>query len=176
MRQRARTAFHFAGTIGTLALLIGWLVWLRPVALGGSATYVLVRGDSMEPTYRNGDLVLLDRATAYGAGDIVGYRVPAGDIGAGQLVIHRIVGTLADGTFELRGDNNPSTDPWRPDAGDVAGVARASAPAIGALLAALTRPTVAAALALALLVVWAIMSGWFEARPRGGTESEARRR
>ena len=48
-----------AGRIGLAILLVlvaGWVVFLRPVSLGGSVMYIVIRGDSMEPAYQSGDL------------------------------------------------------------------------------------------------------------------------
>ena len=145
-----------AGRLATFAFVLGWFVWLRPVALGGPATYVLVRGDSMEPTYHGGDLVVLERAPTYVAGEVVAYRVPQGELGAGRLVIHRIVAIDGRGVLELQGDNNPSMDPWQPTRADVAGHAAFAIPAVGSVLALLARPAVAAALAVSLLVALGI--------------------
>src|SRR4029079_17591415 len=63
-----------------------WVLVLRPTSLGGPATYIVIRGDSMDPTYATGDLVILEQAASYGPGDIVAYRVPAGELGAGLAV------------------------------------------------------------------------------------------
>ncbi len=138
----------------TLAFVAIWFVCLRPSALGGWVTYVVVRGDSMLPTYETGDLVVLTPEATYHVGDVVGYRVPAGELGAGLLVVHRIVDVAGD-RFVLRGDNNPAPDPWQPTAGDVAGSVFVAAPGLGRTLAWIRQPAVIAA-AAAALVVWIV--------------------
>jgi signal peptidase I len=141
-----------------MVVLFGlWFVALRPASLGGSMTYLVVRGDSMEPTYRSGDLVVLRTAARYAVGDIVGYRVPAGEIGAGHLVIHRIAGGDADLGYAMQGDNNPSIDPWMPRPTDIAGVAWIALPAAGRLLVVVHQPVVAGALAVALLMGFLVL-------------------
>jgi len=136
-----------------LVALVGvWAVTLRPQSLGGPALFVLVRGDSMEPAYRTNDLVVVRTEARYGVGDVVAYRVPAGELGAGRLVLHRIVGVGADGRFTLLGDNNPAPDPWRPDPADVAGRAWVGLPGAGQLLAFVLGPVTLAALAAAVVV------------------------
>lgn len=136
-----------------LVVLVGaWAVTLRPQSLGGPALFVLVRGDSMEPAYRTNDLVVVRAEPPYVVGDVVAYRVPDGELGAGRLVLHRIVDVGADGRFTLLGDNNPAPDPWRPDPDDVAGRVWIGLPGAGQLLAFVLRPVILAALAAAIVV------------------------
>lgn len=123
-----------AGIAITLVLVGLWVVLLRPQALGGPLTYLVVRGDSMEPTYHSGDLVILRSAPAYATREIVAYRVPAGEVGAGHLVVHRITGGDGDAGFLMQGDNNPSVDPWMPRSSDIAGEAWILLPGAGRIL------------------------------------------
>ena len=46
---RSWVAFCFTLILG-LSVLALWFVYLRPVTLGGSASYVIVNGPSMQPT------------------------------------------------------------------------------------------------------------------------------
>ena len=98
-----------------------WTVFLRPQLLGGPATYVLVSGTSMEPTLHNGDIVVVRRHESYRIGQIVAFRVPRGEVGAGAIVIHRITGGAALGGYELEGDNRETPDLWHPHATDIVG-------------------------------------------------------
>lgn len=146
------------GGIATALLLIGlWAVVLRPQALGGPVTYLVIRGDSMEPTYRTGDLLVVRAAERYAVGDIVAYRVPAGDVGAGHLVVHRIAAGDGDAGYLMQGDNNPSVDPWMPRSSDIAGRAWVAVPGVGRMLTFLHRPAAAGALAVALLVAFTLV-------------------
>jgi signal peptidase len=168
-----------AGSLAVCLLLVGfWFIALRPQSLGGPVTYLVIRGDSMEPTYRSGDLVVVSVGNTFAAGDVVAYRVPSGEIGAGHLVIHRIVGGDGEAGFLLRGDNNPSVDPWMPRSSDVAGAAWISVPGVGKLLEFVHQPAVAGALAVALLAFAALLrapalptpvGGRWRARPRRRT-------
>lgn len=153
---------RFRAVLAAVAMVLVagvWFVVLRPQALGGSAVYVVVRGDSMLPTYQSGDLVVVQRAATYAIGDPVAYRVPDGELGAGLIVIHRIVGIAPDGGFVLRGDNNPAPDPWTPQPSDVVGRTWFAVGGFGAVIATLHRPVIAGALAAALVVGWLVARG-----------------
>ncbi|HYM82894.1 MAG TPA: signal peptidase I, partial [Candidatus Dormibacteraeota bacterium] len=116
MSARLRRA---AGLVAFVGLVVAWAIVLRPVALGGQTLFLVVRGDSMLPTYQTGDLVILRSADAYRQGEVVAYRVPAGELGAGRIVIHRIVGGDAVSGYLVKGDHNPAVDPWRPKPSDI---------------------------------------------------------
>jgi signal peptidase I len=157
MRPSRRALLGPALTIGALAV---WLVLFRPVALGGSATWVVIRGSSMLPALQTGDLVVARAADDYAIGDIVAYRVRAGEIGAGHVVVHRLIGG-GDAGFEVRGDNNDAPDPWHPTRTDIVGRAWIVIPGLGRLIAWIVQPIVAAALGAALVVAFVV------ARPIG---------
>ena len=74
----SRSLPRWLGWLLLVAAAAAWVLVLRPTSLGGPATYIVIRGDSMDPTYATGDLVILEQADSYGPGDIVAYRVPAG--------------------------------------------------------------------------------------------------
>jgi signal peptidase I len=135
-----------------IGLLAAWVVFLRPVGLGGDTSMIVIRGDSMEPRIRTGDLLIVRAAASYGVGDVVAYRVAEGDIGAGHVVVHRIVDGDAVAGFILLGDNNDGPDPWRPTASDVVGRAWLHIPGLGLLLAWLAQPAAAAAMATGVVV------------------------
>ena len=136
----------------TLAILVGWFLVLRPQALGGPATYVVVRGSSMLPLYENGDFVVTEWSHAYAIGEVVAYRVPAGEVGDGHVVIHRIVGGDAANGFVLQGDNNRFVDPWTPRPADIVGTAWIQVPGFGRVIALVQQPVIAAALAMSVAI------------------------
>ncbi|MBD0328877.1 MAG: S24/S26 family peptidase [Thermoleophilia bacterium] len=152
----------------TVALLVVWFFAFRPQALGGPVAYELVSGTSMLPTFENGDLVLVREQSSYAAGEVVSYRVPAGDPAEGAHVIHRIVGGSASEGFVLRGDNRTATDLWRPKAADVVGSQWLAIPRVGDAAALLRSPLVLATLA-GLLVTAVALGG------RGTREREQER-
>lgn len=153
MRRRGR----LLSRISTVLLVLAgatWLLFLRPEPLGGSTTYVIVSGVSMEPTLENGDFVIARRQTDYEIGDIVVYAVPKGDVGAGSRIIHRIIDEDAD-RFVIQGDNPDIKVPdiWRPTAPEIEGKLWVAIPAVGRYLPLLRSPLILALLAGAF-VFW----------------------
>ena len=133
-------------------LVVVWAFTLRPQAIGGPAVFVAVRGSSMLPTYHDGDLIVVESSAHYAVGEVAAYRVPKGDIGAGKVVIHRIVGGDATDGFVLRGDHNSAPDPWTPRQRDMVGIAALRLPDAGGLISLVRRPVILAGLAAALMV------------------------
>ena len=126
----------------TVAAVLSWAIWLRPPFLAGSTEYIFVSGDSMEPTLSHGDLVVTRTKGSYGPGDVVAYRVPEDNVGAGALVIHRITGFQEDGKYILRGDNRQLADLWHPTADDVIGAQWFRLPFGGVVLSLIGTPLV----------------------------------
>jgi signal peptidase len=102
--------------------LVATLLWFAlPQALGGSAGWVMVSGTSMLPHLHTGDLVLVERRSSYHVGEVIAYRVPKGQVGAGHVVIHRIVGGSGRKGWKMQGDNRTAPDLWYPTNRDVVG-------------------------------------------------------
>lgn len=142
-----------AATIAIIAVVVMlWAVTLRPQVLGGPATFVAVRGSSMVPTFQHGDLVVVESVGTYEVGQVVAYRVPAGEVGAGHVVIHRIVGGDAIRGFTMKGDHNTAPDPWRPKQADMVGVASFRVANAGRLINLVQQPVIMGGLASAIVV------------------------
>jgi signal peptidase I len=154
------------------AVAIVWAFTLRPQTLGGPAMFVAVRGSSMLPTYQHGDLVVVQSAASYSVGEVVAYRVPAGQIGEGKVVIHRIIGGDGARGFTLKGDHNTAPDPWMPKQDDMVGVATFRLPNAGRLVALVQEPVILAGLAAALVVTVVLLR---PPPPRRGRRSARRR-
>jgi signal peptidase len=75
----------------------------------------------MLPRLHTGDLVLVERQSSYHLGEVVAYRVPKGQVGAGHVVIHRIVGGNGTTGWRVKGDNRTAPDLWYPTNHDVIG-------------------------------------------------------
>ncbi len=136
----SRRLLGWARVALALVLLAGWFQFLRPQGLGGPADDVMVSGTSMLPAMKSGDLVVVTRRSAYAPGDVVAYRVPDADVGAGQQVIHRIIGGSADEGVVLQGDNRTAPDVWRPRPADIVGTEWVRIPHAGVLLLFVRNP------------------------------------
>ena len=128
-----------------IALAVGglWFVTLAPTALGGSTSYILVSGHSMEPLLHTGDLAIVRRQARYAKGDVIAYRANPGH---GQ-VIHRITGGNGANGFVTQGDNRTEADQWNPRDRDVMGRMWVHLPAVPTALAWLRQPNVLGVLA-----------------------------
>ena len=111
-----------------------------PLQLGGSVAYVIISGDSMEPGFRMGDLVLTRKQTEYEVGDVVVYHNP--DIGS---VFHRIINQEGE-RFTLMGDNNSWEDYYQPGYDDMIGKSWLHIPSGGKVIQFLRLPVVLALL------------------------------
>lgn len=106
-----------------IAAVACFAIGIWPVALGGASSLVLVTGHSMEPTFRDGDLVWA-WAGQPAVGDVVVYTPPELD---GARGVHRVIADDGSG-WVTQGDNNPVPDPWHVANDHVIGVVRARAP------------------------------------------------
>jgi signal peptidase I len=149
-----RAGKRVASTALVLAVLGGWFHWFMPQKLGGRAGWVLVSGKSMLPHYRAGDLVLVERQSAYRVGEVVAYLVPKGDPMAGLQVIHRIVGGDAVHGFVTQGDNRTAPDVWRPKPQDVVGAEELRVPYGVVAINILRSPLMLAILAASFVFVY----------------------
>jgi len=120
-----------AGSFACWVLCVVVVLALWPARLGGWTSETVVSGTSMQPTYHTGDLVVGWMRTTYAPGDIVVYKVPAGEPGEGYSIIHRLVSVDAEGRWTTRGDNKSAVDPWHPTARDIVGKALFMVPRAG---------------------------------------------
>ncbi len=148
--------------IGVVALAVVWY-FFAPTQIGGQASYVTIRGVSMEPLMHKGDLVILKKRSHYEVNDVVAYR--SSDIH--QVVLHRVVGR--DGQrYIMRGDNTPGPDRQRPLYSDFVGERWIQLDGMGTWLTRAREPKSAALLAgLAVLLAGGSV---------GATHSRRRRR
>ncbi|CAN5618009.1 hypothetical protein BH23ACT3_BH23ACT3_01880 [soil metagenome] len=116
----------------TLAIVV-LIIVLWPVRFGGATQWVVVSGTSMEPAYDLGDLVMARSVSRSTVCDVVVFAVPDG-VGAGNLVIHRIVDVRPDGTFVVQGDNRDTPDEWSVGQEHVVGHPIFALPGVGSLV------------------------------------------
>jgi signal peptidase I len=150
------------GFIGFIVLSIAWY-YFAPTQIGGQASYVTIRGVSMEPVMKKGDLVILRKRSHYDVGDVVAYR----STDVHEVVLHRIVGR--DGShYIMRGDNTQGPDRERPVFSDFVGERWIQLDGMGTWLQRAREPKSAALLAgLAVLLAGGTA---------GATHSRRRRR
>jgi signal peptidase I len=141
-------AFKTPFTIITLLLMsITWLLF-TPVQFGGQAAYVIISGNSMEPVFYRGDLVILYSAKDYQIGDIATYRHP--EIGP---VIHRII-EKEDDRFIFQGDNNGWIDSYRPQQEEIIGKLWLHLPTAGKTLETFRAPWVLSLIAALTMLIF----------------------
>jgi signal peptidase I len=124
MKRRSLTGL-IAGALSLALLAAGWL-FLGPTQVGGTTSYAVVYGNSMEPMLERGDLAVIREQSSYRPGDVVLYDSPQ----LRSKVLHRIV-RVEDDRFVLKGDNNDFLDNERPTEEQIVGRLWLSVPAAG---------------------------------------------
>lgn len=116
------------------ALAAIWIAF-APTLIGGRASYVVVNGNSMEPGFHRGDLVIVQAASIYNVGDIVIYR----NAELNAFVIHRIIAIEQD-RYVFKGDNNSWIDTYRPTRAELIGKLWVHVPKLGRAMEWLRSP------------------------------------
>ena len=132
--RRIRKILSWA--VGLIVLGTIWF-YLAPVQLGGSATYVVTHGISMEPRFHTGDLAIVRSKSSYHVGEIVAYHNNM----LHTIVLHRIVGRAGD-RYLFKGDNNDFIDPEHPLASQLIGALWVHIPGAGVRLQSIRSPAV----------------------------------
>ncbi len=150
--------------LATQLAIIATLLWFcLPQSFGGRAGWVLVSGTSMLPLLHTGDLVLVEHQSNYRVGDVIAYRVPKGQIGAGHVVIHRIIGGNGRTGWRMKGDNRTAPDLWYPTNHDVIGVKQLRIPDAWFVLRIFNMPILLALFAGIAAFYWIAFAGEAEA-------------
>ena len=142
---------------GSAFLLILIVVALWPASLGGVTGFTVVQGQSMEPTYVTGDVVMTLQHQSYDVGNVISYVVPEGQPGEGGRVIHRItenIGTEDDPQYLTQGDNNAELDPWVIAPEDIVGHALGHIPGLGRVLGTNSYPLIIAGAAAVIVLIF----------------------
>ena len=132
-----------------------------PVQLGGQTAYVILTGNSMEPDFKIGDLVVTRKSPSYQIDQRVVYDNPR--VG---FVFHRIIGRIKD-EFILKGDFNDWIDSYQPTENEIVGKFWFYIPGGGNIILTLRDPIVFTLFTLIILVI--ITSTFFFKRdiPKG---------
>jgi signal peptidase I len=104
-----------ASALGLIVLGCIWF-YFAPTTLGGSTTYVVTHGISMEPRFHTGDLAIVRSQPRYRVGEIVAYHNKMLHV----IALHRIVGREGE-RYIFKGDNNDFIDPEHPRASQLIG-------------------------------------------------------
>lgn len=127
--QQSLTALAF--------VLVGIIYYLfAPAQVGGSASYVMIDGNSMEPGFHYGDLVVVRSADSYAIGDVVTYKDA---LLKDKYVIHRIK-RIEGWRYVFQGDNNAWEDSYHPVLADLVGKLWLHVPKAGKLIMGLRSP------------------------------------
>ena len=129
---------------------LGWF-YLAPTQIGGSTSYVITHGISMEPLIHADDLVLVRPADNYRVGQVVAYHSTL----LHTVVLHRII-RIDGGHYFFKGDNNNFIDPTHPTRALLIGTMWLHIAHGGALVTLLHQPWFAALLfgAVAMFVLF----------------------
>jgi signal peptidase I len=133
MRTRLARKLVYGG-LGLAVLACLWL-YFAPVGLGGSTTYVVTDGTSMEPRFHTGDLAVVRAQGSYHVGEIVAYHSKAFH----TIVLHRIIAIAGD-RYVFKGDNNNFVDFEHPARSQLIGSLWLHIPGAGARLQSLGSP------------------------------------
>ncbi len=142
-----------------LALTTTAWVLFAPQQVGGNAAYVIILGNSMEPAFHRGDLVIVRRASSYQVGDVVAYTDPQ----LQRYLFHRIIARQGE-RFLLQGDHNDWVDSYRPRAEEIIGKEWIHLPGFGRAVQQLRQPLTLGI--LTGLVAGALAALFLLARPR----------
>ena len=135
-----------------LGLIVLGSLWFyfAPAPLGGSTSYVVTHGVSMEPRFHTGDLAVVRSQSSYRVGEIVAYDNKM----LHTIVLHRIIGR--DGSrYIFKGDNNNFVDFEHPAAGQLIGALWLHIPGIGARLQSIRSPALVGILIAAGILLFA---------------------
>jgi signal peptidase I len=153
-----------------LVALLG--IFFAPMQLGGSTSYSVTSGISMQPLLYQNDLAIVRTQSSYHVGEIVLYESPV----LHRQVLHRII-KVQDGHYFFKGDNNDFVDPGYATRSELLGAMWFRVPEVGGVLSWIGKPVHAALLAgfSALLLVAVSGTATAKRRRRRGTSPAQRR-
>jgi signal peptidase I len=147
-----------ATTLGIIVLGCLWF-YFAPAQLGGTTTYVVTHGVSMEPRFHTGDLAIVRSQSSYHVGEIVAYHNKE----LHTIVLHRIIGR-AGNRYIFKGDNNDFIDFEHPAASQLIGSLWLHVAGAGATMESIRSPALVGILVGAGLLL--LMGGVFMRRRR----------
>jgi signal peptidase I len=140
----------------------GVLLVATAVALVAGLRPLVIRSDSMRPSFSAGDILVVRSvpADAVAIGDVVTF---ADSSRGGELVSHRVIAFEQRGhhrAFVTRGDQNTGVEHWVADVDGTVGVAVLAVPKVGFVVSWLVLPQVRLLIALAAVLLLAGVALW----------------
>jgi signal peptidase I len=136
LRATPLRAFVVVAALGAAGFVFGYL--------GSWPPFATVMSDSMSPTIRTGDVVVLKALGGLPrVGDVVKVTVPdaaRSRYGYPPVVVHRVVSVSADGTITTKGDARSHPDPFSVKRDAVSARVVTHIPAAGRVIAFLMSP------------------------------------
>lgn len=117
-----------------LLAVAAFVLW--PERWGGTMTYVITSGSSMEPGFEQGDLAILRSVGDYRVGDVAAYDSTK----LKKIVMHRITEESDEG-YTFQGDSNDFLDPETVTDDQMLGKLVVRVPGVGRYLAWFLTPT-----------------------------------
>jgi signal peptidase I len=160
-----------AGAIAAAVVFLGLWTFFAPTKLGGSTTYSITDGISMEPLLYKNDLAVVRPQSSYHVGEVVLYE--------NQLlhrdVLHRVY-LIQNGNYFFKGENNDFVDPGYATRDEIVGALWFHIPGVGAVLGWFAKPlhagVLAALTAMAVVLTAAPVGKGRRRRRRGRTPRE----
>lgn len=128
-------------------MIVIWILF-APINVGGRAAYVILSGNSMQPDFSLGDLVVTHKQSHYQIGDALAYEHPT--IG---YVFHRVIAVDEEKNFILKGDHNDWDDSFHPSQDEIIGKLWLHVPGLGNTLETLRSPFAFAMLSLVFILL-----------------------
>jgi signal peptidase I len=148
-----RRRLNAIGMIFGAMIIIALWVFFAPTKLGGSTTYAITDGISMQPLLHNNDLALIRSQPSYHIGDIVLYQNQT----IHRPVLHRIL-MIQDGKYFFKGDNNDFDDPGYAIRNQLTGKLWVHIPKAGSVLGWFGKPLQASIIAALSVMAFVLTS------------------
>ncbi|HEY5267008.1 MAG TPA: signal peptidase I [Acidimicrobiales bacterium] len=158
-------------TLLVAVLFLGLWIFFAPTKLGGSSTYTVTSGVSMQPLLFKGDLAVVRSEPSYHVGDIVLYNSAV----LHAPVLHRIF-KIQNGNYFFKGDNNSFVDPGYATRAELVGKLWFHIPKVGGFISWFGKPVHSAVLAALAAMAVVLSLGQTKSRTRRRHRSSSQKR
>jgi len=126
---------RIAACLGAAVIIVGLWINFSPTKLGGSTTYAITDGISMQPLLHAGDLAVIRVQPSYRVGEVVLYQSQV----LHKPVLHRII-LIQNGNYFFKGDHNGFVDPGYATRSELIGELWFFVPSVGTPLIWFAKP------------------------------------